>query len=149
MNNTNLNPKSNQLYAVLVSAVGAVVFTTFVIVASYLWPSVQSWLAKIFSHHWIGKSVLATGFFFVSLAINMVVMKMRPQADSAPSTTSTGSTPSINSPQFYSGQAGQASSLQATDEKIVRMLWKLFWFSLVGTALIFGLNTYETFLAGK
>lgn len=72
--------KLNYLYAVVVSAVGTVFFTTAIIVESYLWPDFQVWLTHTFSHHWIGKSVLITAVFFISVVANIVAIKFRPQA---------------------------------------------------------------------
>lgn len=46
-------------------AIAAVIFIASVTVIADLSPNVKSWLMNIFSHHWVGKSVLSLAIFVV------------------------------------------------------------------------------------
>ncbi len=58
------------------SAVWTVALLFILTVVADLAPSVKSWLASSFSHHWIGKGVLASAFFIV---LSLVLTAMKPR----------------------------------------------------------------------
>lgn len=57
---------ANLSYAALFGAIVSIIFLTILIVVADLEPAVKSWLKATFSHHWVGKGLLATIVFFVS-----------------------------------------------------------------------------------
>ena len=58
-----INTASKSASASVISAVFAVIFVTIITVAADLAPALKAWLASIFSHHWIGKGVIASAIF--------------------------------------------------------------------------------------
>lgn len=57
---------SNLSFAALVGATAAVIFLTALIIAAEESAGLKSWLKEVFSHHWVGKSILGTIMFFLS-----------------------------------------------------------------------------------
>lgn len=51
--------------AAVISACSTVVFVVVTTIAGELFPSFKAWLAATFSHHWLGKSILAIIFFLL------------------------------------------------------------------------------------
>lgn len=70
----------NLAYGALIGATVTVVFLTVLVIWAELQPSVKDWLKATFTHHWIGKGLLATVVFFVSGAF---VAGGRPRDDAA------------------------------------------------------------------
>lgn len=50
-------------FAVSVAGICTVVFITLITVLADLVPALKDWLKSAFTHHWIGKGVLAAGLF--------------------------------------------------------------------------------------
>lgn len=59
----------NFIKSSLISATAATVIIVVLTVYADLEPSLKSWLASTFIHHWIGKGVLSIAGFLVSLVI--------------------------------------------------------------------------------
>lgn len=58
------NPQPSKApQAAVIAALVTVLFIASVTVAADLVPPLKTWLAATFTHHWIGKGVLATGIF--------------------------------------------------------------------------------------
>ncbi len=68
MANTPRDP-ANLSYAALIGATVSVVFLTILIIVADLEPAVKDWLKATFTHHWVGKGLLATIVLFVSGAL--------------------------------------------------------------------------------
>lgn len=54
---------SKKSQAVVIAAIVTVLFIAVVTVAADLIPALKAWLASAFTHHWIGKGVLASAIF--------------------------------------------------------------------------------------
>jgi hypothetical protein len=57
---------ANLSYGALIGATVSVAFLTILIVVADLEPAVKDWLKLNFSHHWVGKGLLATVALFLS-----------------------------------------------------------------------------------
>lgn len=51
--------------SITISATFMVVFIALITITADLIPDLKNWLKNIFSHHWIGKSVLSLAFFLI------------------------------------------------------------------------------------
>lgn len=51
--------------SIIKSATFTIVFIAFITITADLIPDLKNWLKNIFSHHWIGKSVLSLAFFLI------------------------------------------------------------------------------------
>lgn len=49
--------------AAVVAAIVTAIFITAATITADLFPPLKAWLASTFTHHWIGKGILATGIF--------------------------------------------------------------------------------------
>ncbi len=63
---TNNNASLKSAVASVFSAIVAVLFLVVITVAADLAPELKNWLKAVFTHHWIGKGVLATLLFFAT-----------------------------------------------------------------------------------
>ncbi len=57
---------ANLSYGALIGATVTVVFITIITVWAELAPGLKTWLANTFTHHWVGKGVLAAAVFFIA-----------------------------------------------------------------------------------
>lgn len=55
--------------AAAMSAILAVFFVTVITVAAELWLPLKEWLRTMFTHHWVGKSILVIGLYLGRLAL--------------------------------------------------------------------------------
>lgn len=58
-----MDKKFKIIYAVALGAIVSVIFITVITIAADLYLPLKGWLKNVFSHHWVGKSVLATIVF--------------------------------------------------------------------------------------
>lgn len=91
------------------SAILAVFFVTVITIAAELWPPLKEWLRTIFTHHWVGKSILVIVLYFLRL--------------------------------FFIFRINNGASI----ERLNKILIFLFWLAVMGTLIIFGFFTAETF----
>lgn len=61
-----LRDQTNLPFAAVVGAIVTIIALTLLIVWADLMPTVKDWLKATFSHHWVGKGVIAVIIFFVS-----------------------------------------------------------------------------------
>ena len=59
-----MDKKSKIIFSFVLGAIGAVIFITIITIAADLYLPLKGWLKNVFSHHWVGKSVLAGVIFF-------------------------------------------------------------------------------------
>ena len=79
----NTEKRHKLVNAAAISALAAVVFTTVITITADLTPPLKDWLKNTFSHHWVGKSIIA-GFIFIILAIVLyVIPSLRPEEKTA------------------------------------------------------------------
>lgn len=57
------NKKIKFINSVIMGAIAAVIFIASITVVADLAPNVKNWLMNIFSHHWVGKSILSLAIF--------------------------------------------------------------------------------------
>lgn len=69
---------ANLSYGALIGATVAVMFVVVITIWSELVPGLKTWLATTFTHHWVGKGVLATAMFFVT---GLIAAAGRPRSD--------------------------------------------------------------------
>ena len=62
---TSSNKKIDSTVNMLIGACVAIVFVAAATIAGELYTPFKDWLASVFSHHWIGKGVLAMFVFIV------------------------------------------------------------------------------------
>ncbi len=65
-----MDKKSKIIFSVAIGAIAAVIFIIAVTIGADLYLPLKSWLKNIFSHHWIGKSVLAVVVFLLSVVLS-------------------------------------------------------------------------------
>lgn len=65
----NENFKLKIVSTAAMSAILAVFFVTIITVAAELWPPLKEWLKTMFTHHWVGKSVLVAALYLGRLAL--------------------------------------------------------------------------------
>lgn len=58
-----MDKKIKTIFSFAVGAISAVIFITIITIAADLYLPLKDWLKNAFSHHWIGKSVLAGVIF--------------------------------------------------------------------------------------
>ena len=51
--------------SIIKSAIFTMIFIAAITVTADLAPDLKDWLKSVFTHHWIGKSVLALAFFLI------------------------------------------------------------------------------------
>ncbi len=109
MENKNKNKKSQYIRAFAISAGLAIVVIAVLTIVGELYKPLKSWLADIFTHHWVGKGVISfIGFYIVGYILSLVVSDRRDTES--------------------------------------RILFFLFWISLLSTLAITGFYYYETFM---
>ncbi len=60
-----MDKKSKIIFSVAVGTIAAVIFITTITIAADLYLPLKGWLKNVFSHHWVGKSVLAAVVFLL------------------------------------------------------------------------------------
>ena len=65
--------KQSILSAIIVSAILTIVVIVLLTVCGELDAGFKGWLTKTFSHHWIGKSIISTLVFLVSVPVFYVL----------------------------------------------------------------------------
>ena len=65
--------KQSILSAIIVSAILTIVAIVLLTVCGELDAGFKGWLTKTFSHHWIGKSIISTLVFLVSVPVFYVL----------------------------------------------------------------------------
>lgn len=61
--------KQRIVYAAIWSAFTVLVFVTAVTIVADLFAPFKDWLAALFTHHWVGKSILASALFVVGCIV--------------------------------------------------------------------------------
>jgi purine-cytosine permease-like protein len=59
------NLRTKLLRGLAISGTLSVLFVTVVTIAAELYPPLKNWLASTFTHHWVGKGVIAMAIFFL------------------------------------------------------------------------------------
>ncbi len=73
-----LNKKFKIIYSFVLSAIVSVVFIVFITIAGEEYKPIKKWLANVFTHHWIGKSMVAV-ILFVFIAIAGNILPLQPK----------------------------------------------------------------------
>lgn len=63
--------KTKQLVSVAFGALLAVALVVVLTIAGELMTSIKPWLKEVFTHHWIGKGMLAAGVFALGYFVRM------------------------------------------------------------------------------
>lgn len=75
---------SKNSYATAVSGICTVVFVTLLTVLADLAPALKDWLKAVFTHHWIGKGVLAAGLFGLIYLLALKTARDNSEESAAP-----------------------------------------------------------------
>lgn len=59
------NKKNKIINSFIASAIVAIVFITISVILGEIYKPFKDWLKNTFSHHWIGKGVIAIAIFYV------------------------------------------------------------------------------------
>jgi len=68
----NDNTKLKIIYSVAFGTIAAVIFITAVTIGADLYLPLKGWLKNVFSHHWVGKSVLSAVVFGATAFLTMI-----------------------------------------------------------------------------
>ena len=68
----NDNTKLKIIYSVAFGTIAAVIFITAVTIGADLYLPLKGWLKNVFSHHWVGKSVLSAVIFGAVAFLTMI-----------------------------------------------------------------------------
>lgn len=79
----NLKPQSKSANASIISATLTIFFIIFITILADLMPNLKAWLAATFTHHWIGKGVLAAVLYLVVFALLRAAMRQQPDGATA------------------------------------------------------------------
>ncbi len=60
-----MDKKSKIIFSIAIGAIAAAIFITIITISADLYLPIKGWLKNIFSHHWVGKSVLAAVVFLL------------------------------------------------------------------------------------
>jgi hypothetical protein len=60
-----MEKKLKVINSLIISAITAVIFITLITVIADLYSPTKNWLKNIFTHHWVGKGILASSLFIV------------------------------------------------------------------------------------
>jgi uncharacterized membrane protein len=110
------NKKNKLITSFTVSAIVAIVFITFATIFGELYKPFKNYLADTFSHHWIGKSIIAIAIFY---ALGFLE---------------------------YFKSKGDAVPAGRQEDVMIIALKILFWITVVGVLAISGFYLYEYFL---
>lgn len=67
--------------AAVISAIFTIIYITVITVAGELNPSLKDFLAKTFSHHWIGKSITSFLIFAIFAGLFLILrLKIKPSS---------------------------------------------------------------------
>lgn len=61
-----MDKKLNIVNSLILSAAITVIFITLVTIVADLQPPLKNWLKNTFTHHWVGKGILAVAIFVVA-----------------------------------------------------------------------------------
>ena len=61
--------------AAICGAIVSIIFTAAITIGGELYLPLKDWLKNVFSHHWLGKSVLSIAVFIVSGAVGYPFLK--------------------------------------------------------------------------
>lgn len=71
-------------FAATVSGICTVVFVTLITVLADLAPALKNWLRDTFTHHWIGKGVLAAGLYVLIYLLVVKTARKLPEDGGVP-----------------------------------------------------------------
>lgn len=60
------------VFSVVIGAIGAIVFIVAITIIADLILPIKDWLKNVFSHHWIGKSILSLGLFALFFIVSFL-----------------------------------------------------------------------------
>lgn len=70
------NTKIKTAYGAAISGIVAALFIAGITIVAELTPPLKDWLKVTFSHHWVGKSILAAGLFII-LSFILALLPLR------------------------------------------------------------------------
>ena len=67
------NNKIKIIHSAVCGAIAAVIFIIVVTIVADVYLPLKDWLKNIFTHHWIGKSILSVVIFIVAGGISLIL----------------------------------------------------------------------------
>lgn len=128
------NKKIRFLKSITASAIITIIFIATITIAADLIPSLKDWLKNVFTHHWVGKSILSLLIFFVFYFVFYF----------SPSTGRQQVPPLISADAAIN--PGGPSKSEPTTEKLNKSLYYLFWVSIFSSLAIMIFFVWEAFL---